>query len=286
MSLDPLVRPQHDGETVEMPSSTAWPIVLAFGITLVFAGMLTTASVSVLGAILAVCGYVGWFRDVLPHERHESVPVVETAAPVTTSRPVIARANWITHELHRARLPLEFYPVSAGVKGGVAGSAAMAILAIAYGLIDQHSVWYPINLLASGFLPGAENSIAELTAFHPDLLIIATIIHLVTSLLVGLLYGAMLPMFPRRPILLGGFIAPVLWSGLIHSLVGFLNPVLGKRIDWPWFLASQVAFGLVAGIIVSRQQRVRTWQHLPFAVRAGLETPGAMNQDNEEDLRP
>ena len=87
------LRPQHDGETVEMPSPTAWPIVLAFGITLVFAGMLTTASVSVLGAILAVCGYVGWFRDVLPHEKHESVPVLETSGAVTTSRPVIARVK-------------------------------------------------------------------------------------------------------------------------------------------------------------------------------------------------
>jgi hypothetical protein len=56
-------------ETVRLPAPTAWPIVLAFGITLVFAGLLTTASVSVLGAILAVSGYIGWFREVLPHEK-------------------------------------------------------------------------------------------------------------------------------------------------------------------------------------------------------------------------
>jgi hypothetical protein len=286
MSLDIQVQPQGKVDTVEMPSPTAWPIVLAFGITLVAAGMLTTAAVSILGAMLAVTGYVGWFRDVLPHEKHETVPVLKTAEPVATSHRVIARVNWITHDLHRARLPLEIYPISAGVKGGLAGGAAMAILAIAYGLIGRHSFWYPINLLASGFLPGAVDSMAVLTAFQPTFLIIATIIHLVTSLLVGLLYGAMLPMFPRRPILLGGIIAPVLWSGLIHSLVEFLNPVLGKRIDWPWFLASQVAFGLVAGIVVSRHQRVHTWQHLPFAVRAGFEAPGAMDESHGEDRRP
>ena len=39
-----------------MPAPTAWPIVLAFGITLVFAGMVTSEAVSVLGAILAVAG--------------------------------------------------------------------------------------------------------------------------------------------------------------------------------------------------------------------------------------
>jgi len=53
--------------TVNLPAPTAWPIILAFGITLLFAGLLTSASVSILGAILAVTGCVGWFRDVLPH---------------------------------------------------------------------------------------------------------------------------------------------------------------------------------------------------------------------------
>ena len=161
----------------------------------------------------------------------------------------------------------------------------MAVLAMAYGLIGQHSVWYPINLLAAGFFPGEETTAAQLAAFQPTLLIVATIIHLVTSLLVGLLYGAMLPMFPRRPILLGGVIAPVLWSGLIHSLVEFLDPVLGDRINWPWFVVTQVGFGIVAGIVVSTQQRVHTWQHLPFAIRAGFEAPGAMDERNGEDPR-
>jgi hypothetical protein len=270
---------------VEMPLPTAWPIILAFGITLVFAGMLTTASVSILGAILALCGYTGWFRDVLPREKLESVPVLEEPQHVFTSRPIVARANWITHDLHRARLPLETYPISAGVKGGVAGSVAMAVLAMAYGLVGQHSIWYPINLLAAGFFPGQETTVTQLAAFQPALLMVATIIHLVTSLLVGVLYGAMLPMFPRRPILLGGVIAPVLWSGLIHSLVEFLDPVLGDRINWPWFVVTQVGFGIVAGIVVSTQQRVHTWQHLPFAIRAGLEAPGAMDESNGEDLR-
>jgi len=286
MSLElPVKIPEEASDTVEIPAPTAWPIVLAFGITLVFAGMLTTASVSILGAILAVSGSIGWFRDVLPREKRELVPVLEEPVSIVTSRTMVARAGLITHALHRARLPLETYPISAGVKGGLAGSAAMAALAIAYGVIGQHSVWYPINLLASGFFPGVETSTAELAAFQPNLLIIASIIHLATSLLVGLLYGAMLPMFPRRPILLGGVIAPILWSGLIHSVVDFLNPVLSRPINWFWFVISQVGFGIVAGIVVSRQQRVRNWQHLPFAVRAGFEAPGAMDERDGEDLR-
>jgi len=270
---------------IELPSPTAWPIVLAFGITLVFTGMLTTALVSILGAILAASGCVGWFRDVLPQEKHESMPVLAEPTPVATSRPMVARVEWVTHQRHRARLPVEIYPISAGVKGGLAGSAAMAALAITYGLIAQHSVWYAINLLAAGFFPEAKNTTAQLAAFQPNYLILAAIIHLLTSLLVGLLYGAMLPMLPRRPILLGGVLAPTLWSGLIHSFLEFVNPVLSRRIDWPWFVISQVGFGIVAGIVVSRQQRVHTWQHLPFAIRAGIEAPGVMGERNGEDFR-
>ena len=55
---------------IDVPAPTAWPIVLAFGVALLFAGLVTSASLSILGAILAVSGCVGWFRDVLPHEKH------------------------------------------------------------------------------------------------------------------------------------------------------------------------------------------------------------------------
>ena len=45
--------------TITLPAPTAWPIILAFGITLLFAGLVTNASLSILGAILAVSG-VRW----------------------------------------------------------------------------------------------------------------------------------------------------------------------------------------------------------------------------------
>ena len=70
-SVEPAASREPD--TIEMPAPTAWPIVLAFGITLLFAGLVTSEAVSVLGAIVAIAGAVGWFRDVLPHEAHESV---------------------------------------------------------------------------------------------------------------------------------------------------------------------------------------------------------------------
>ena len=52
-----------DPGTIELPAPTPWPIVAAFGVALLFAGLVTSASVSILGAILMVCGWVGWFCD-------------------------------------------------------------------------------------------------------------------------------------------------------------------------------------------------------------------------------
>jgi hypothetical protein len=103
--------------------------------------------------------------------------------------------------------------------------------------------------------------------------------------LVGLLYGAMLPMFPRWPILTAGFVAPFLWTGLLHSALGVISPILNDRIDWPWFIASQIAFGLVCGFVVNLQVKVRTPQFraLPFAVRAGIHADLPIVEDQEKN---
>jgi hypothetical protein len=251
-------------ETVELPAPTAWPIVLAFGVALLCGGLVTTGAVSVLGALAAIAGAVGWFRDVLPHEAQESVQATAEVPAVTTLRHEVARVE--APRLQRAFLPVEIYPVSAGIKGGLAGGVVMAALAMLYGVLSHTSIWYPINLLAAGFFPEATTATtAQIAAFHLQAFLIAVPIHLITSLLVGLLYGATLPMLPRHPILLGGFIAPILWSGMLHSILGIVNPVLNQRIDWFWFVVSQVGFGIVAGIVVSRQMRIHTWQRPPFA---------------------
>jgi len=286
MALELLNQSREDAtNTVEVPASTPWPIVLAFGITLLFAGLVTSEAVSDLGAVVAIAGAVGWFRDVLPHEHHETVQVVMPAPSVATMRREVARME-IAHELQRAWLPVEIYPISAGIKGGLAGSVVMAVLAMLYGIVSHTSIWYPINLLAAGFFPAATtDTTAVIAAFHLRAFLVAVPIHLITSTLVGLLYGAMLPMLPRRPILLGGFIAPILWSGLIYSILGIVNPVLNQRIDWLWFVFSQVGFGIVAGLVVSRQERIRTLQHLPLAFRVGLEASGMRDDNRGEDGR-
>src|SRR6202795_1033929 len=262
--------------TLEVPAPTTWPFILAFGTTLLFAGLVTSISVSVLGAALALAGCVGWFRAVFPHEEEEAVAVAPEDIRLTTDRRVVERIPVLPDQL-RAWLPVRTYPVSAGVKGGIAGSVAMAALACAYGVLKVGSIWYPINLLAAvAYRESLTLGPTQLYSFHADAFAIAFVLHGLVSIFVGLLYGAMLPMFPRRPIVLGGLIAPALWSGLLYTILGLLNPLLASRIDWLWFMASQVAFGIVAGLVVVRQPSFPTRENVSFVVRAGIEAPGTI----------
>jgi hypothetical protein len=268
---------------VQLPAPTVWPMVLALGITLLIAGMLTHWVISLLGLLCALPAIVGWFREVLPHEHHISVAVSSEIIPVVTTR--AARAVNTIDVDHRKLLPVETFSLWAGIKGGLAGGAAMIVPAAIYGLLRYHSIWYAVNLLAAGgFVSWAGESDAFLAQFHLEGLLAATAIHGLTSILIGLLYGAMLPMYPRKPILTAGFIAPFLWTGLLYSALGVISPILNQRIDWLWFVISQIAFGLVAGFVVNLQVKVRTpqFQALPFSVRAGLHTNVEEKKEGEE----
>src|SRR5215510_12266919 len=162
---------------IELPAPTAWPIVLAAGVTLMFAGLLTAASVSVLGAVLAVAGSVGWFREVLPRPHEVVLAVVPDEIRVATERRTVERLP-VAEEQVRAWLPVHTYPVSAGVKGGWAGSVAMAALACAYGVLKMGSLWYPINLLASVvYAQSVKLTPAALLTFHADAFLIALALH-------------------------------------------------------------------------------------------------------------
>jgi hypothetical protein len=271
---------------IEVPASTAWPLVLAVGFTLICVGLLTSVSLSVLGAVLVVTGSAGWFREVLPGSNEVGVSVAPDDVPVITRRPVVDRLTVAPDQL-RAWLPLRTHPISAGLKGGLTGGVAMAVLACAYGLLNTGSIWLPINLLAATVYSQSLNlATSQLNTFHADSFAIAAGLHALVSVTVGLLYGAMLPMFARRPVLLGGLIGPVLWSGLLYSMLSLLNPLLESHIDWLWFIASQVAFGIVAGLIVVRQPRVPTRENVAFAIRAGVEAPGITPPRATEGDRP
>jgi hypothetical protein len=268
---------------VQLPSPTVWPIVMALGIALLATGLVTNLFIGLLGLVLAVSGGVGWFMQVLPHELHHGVPVLVEEIQVVSTRTLRSRLPDST--MHRKILPVETFQITTGIKGGIAGGIAMTVPAGIFSVVKYHSFWYATNLLAAGgFVSWIGASNKFLGEFHWQGALAALAIHGMTSVLVGLLYGAMLPMYPKYPIVTAGVVAPLLFTGILHSALGVVSPILNQRIDWFWFFISQIAFGLVCGYVVNLQTRVRTaqFQSLPFAVRAGLHMDEKQASDDTE----
>ena len=265
----------EQSEGIELPAPTHWPIIAAFGVTFIFAGLVTNVIVTCVGFVTAVVAVVGWWRETIPVQHEVRVPLrpLEERAAKVESVPAAVEHLTIGEAGHRVRIPVDIHPYSAGVRGGLVGAAAMAVVAMGYGGLTYGSPWFPINLLSAMALPSlAQAPLSVLKSFQPVAFGLAAVIHLVISLMVGLVYAAILPMFRARPVLLGGLLFPLLWSALIWSSLGILNPALNERIDWVWFVASQFAFGLTAGFVIARTERVETLQTWPLAVRAGLES--------------
>ena len=274
----------HHG-TIHLPAPTMWPFLMALGITLIFFSFVTSVWLMWLGIVLTVISAIGWFRAVLPHEEHVDLEVDTTVVEIESDMAGVAKIQ--VDETHRAQLPLQTFTFASGIKGGIAGGIAMLIPAELYGIIRFHSVWYVVNLLGgAGVGEWTNPTMYQLTHFRLSAFITANIIQGAVTLLVGILYGALLPVWPKRPILLGGIVAPVLWTGVLHSALGIVNPFLQQKIDWWSFLAAQVIFGLVAGYTVTKLGKIEELRQLPLSVRLGLETPGLHGPDHGQEPKP
>lgn len=285
----PITTTPHNGEphaqTIHLPAPTAWPFLLSLGVVLLITSLVTSLWVALLGAVLMVSSTIGWFRAVLPHEKHVDIPTLAEIVDIVPSTEPVRRIE--INETHRAQLPLETFPISSGIKGGIAGGIAMLIPAEIYGLIRYHSIWYVVNLLGGAGVAGWANPTPDqLTHFRLGAFITANIIQGATTLLVGILYGALLPVWPKRPVLLGGIVAPILWTGLLHNILGIVNPYFLQNIDWWSFAASQVLFGLVAGYVVSHSGQLKRLHQLPLPVRLGVEAPGLIHHDRKGEPKP
>lgn len=262
---------------IELPAPTSHPLYFALGLALLLAGLVTHPLVSVVGGVAVFAGAVGWWRDVLPRESEVASPLQPESQ---RAREIAPRPQAVEHLVagrgtHRLRLPLEVRPLSAGLRGGIAGAAAMAVVACTYGVIAHGSPWFPINLLAGSALPGLEHHTTEqLARFDAMGFAVATLVHLAISLLMGLVYAALLPMLPGQPLVWGGIVGPLAWTSVTWSAIGLLDPALARHISWPWFIASQIAFGLATGFVVARVEPVKTLQSLSLAERAGVEGAG------------
>jgi len=249
-----------------IPEPTSGPLVTAAGVTLLAAALVTNFWVLACGVVILLVGLVVWFRSVFPSERLEAIPSSANAAPDADYR--------VPRRDHRERVayPAEVHSMGVGIRGGLFGGAAMAMVACAWGIVTHGSVWMPINLLVGVLIPGVEGSDLEtLRAFHAGWFGVAVVIHLLLSIAVGALYTTALPIAANRPLLAGAIVIPVIMSGVVWATIATVNPALQQYISWPWFIASQVAFGVVCGGWTSTRARVPAMRGRSLAQRLGIE---------------
>ena len=251
-----------------MPRPTVAPMVLALGLALLAAGVAPAPLSWSWGR--SSCLRAGlWIAQLIPGRGHVHEPLVEPSR-----RPAPGDGQGRRRRTHaegmpgyRLRLAEEVHPISAGVKGGLLGGLLMPIPALLWGLLSGHGLWYPVNLLAGLVLPGVERmTVAELEQFRCRSCCCGLVIHVVNSVIFGLIYGVLMPTLPSlpRPLAWGGLALPMLWTALSFGLMGLVNPVLSKGVAWPWFIVSQFLFGFVAASTIAL---VRT---LLAAARPGL----------------
>jgi hypothetical protein len=257
--------PQHEGpaapDSVEMPRPTAAPLVLALGMALLAAGVALGMGFLVVGAVVVVMGLSIWIVQLLPDRGQ----VLESLAEPARPRPVTGAPGGVERlrpgmPSYRLRLPQDVHPISAGLRGGIAGGAAMPVPALLWGLLSSHhSLWFPVNLLAGMVLPGVGRmTVLELEQFHASLLAVALVIHVVMSVVIGLIFGVLLPTLPSvpRPIAWGGLFMPILWTGASYVAMQVVNPALPGKVSWPWFILSQLVFGITMPAVVLGAKRL------------------------------
>ncbi len=249
-----------DQASVEMPRPTAAPMVLSLGIALVAAGVATSYALLCVGAVLVVAGLGMWVGQLLPGRGHCHEARVE---PALRPQPVVVAPAAVQRMRegmpgYRLRLPEKVHPISAGIKGGLVGGLVMPLPAMAYGLLSGRGIWLPINLLAGMVLPNVGNfSADQLEQFNPTLLMTGIVIHATVSLILGLMYGVLLPALPAivKPLAWAALLMPLLWTAVSFVTLGALNPTIQGRMEWPWFIVSQFIFGVVAALVFMRGEK-------------------------------
>lgn len=241
-------------EWVEMPRPTAAPLVLAAGIGLLALGVATSLAFVPAGVIIFVFALARWINQLVSpigHFKEQFVPPEMRPQPVL---PVEGEVEKLAQGVpgYRLRLPVKVHPISAGVKGAIAGGIIMPLPALAYGYFSGHGVWWPGNLLAGLVLPSVGRmSVPDLEQFHPALLVASVVIHAMVCLILGLIFGVLMPTLPSvpKPIAWGALLMPLLWTAVSFFSLGRLNPEIRGAIEWPWFVLSQFIFGIVAAIV-------------------------------------
>jgi hypothetical protein len=239
---------------IEVPRATAAPLVLAAGIAMIAAGVPFGLAFVVVGTVVALVGLGQWIANLLPSRGHALEAIAEPTG-VEHRVHVAEKVEQLRPGLpgYRLRLPTEVHPISAGLWGGIVGGIVMPVPAIIWSVASSHGLWYPANLLSGMVLPSVgKMTVPDLQQLHVTLLLVAMVIHVVMSIVIGLIYGVLMPTLPRipPPIIWGGLLMPIVWTAVSYVAMHVANPTLPGRISWPWFVLSQFVFGITMPAVV------------------------------------
>src|SRR4029077_13184060 len=105
--------------------------------------------------------------------------------------------------------------------------------------------------------------------------VVAIVIHVVMSIVIGLIYGVLLPTLPNVPqlIIWGGLLMPIVWTAVSYLAMHAANPALPGLVSWPWFVVSQFVFGITMPAVVLG---AKPWSRVLAGVAGVLVGGGAM----------
>ena len=149
--------------------------------------------------------------------------------------------------------------ILAGLVGGAAGADLSCHSRDTLEPPAGHGTWYPVNVLAAMATHEDVPPTTDRAGILSRRLVHSrAVVHAILSLTFGLAFAIVLPRIPPipGPLAWGGLLMPLFWTALTYGMMGVVNPVLQKQVDWPWFVASQFVFGIVAAVVIVRSEEV------------------------------
>ncbi|MBS1252410.1 MAG: hypothetical protein MAG451_01449 [Anaerolineales bacterium] len=151
-------------------------------------------------------------------------------------------------------IPEYVYPYRSGIVGGLIGGAVMALVGALSAPLIQHSVWFPLNLVAAAVMPLQKSGLDQ---FMLDTFIVGLVIHIAMSVLFGLLFALLLPTLPGHPLVWSVVIGAIMWFVALRLALPILNRLMAEYIQPVSFIVAHVGYTLTLGWWVSRYEKVK-----------------------------
>jgi membrane associated rhomboid family serine protease len=154
-----------------------------------------------------------------------------------------------------------------GLGGAISGFLAglvMVLLSPLLSLLTGISIWVPPRLIAAA-APWYGRAVAEAPGFELGPVLTGTLLHFITSIILGAIFGFVFHRILRLPTSFGTPILVGLAYGILIFVVAYalvlpaVNPVLREAYLAP-FVAQNMVFGICVGLFYAWVRPRQVWQ--------------------------